>query len=113
MYGINIMIEICHDLEPSRRVNLTYGVRNYPMIKAVISSSICKFWNLNTVYIFLYHPQEDVHLRRLEPSRRVNLTYGVRNYPMIKAVVRCSICKFWNLNTVYIFLYHPQEDVHL
>jgi len=43
---------------------LTYRVINYPMIKAVISSPICEFWNLTTRYIFLYHPQEDVHLRR-------------------------------------------------
>jgi len=43
-------------LEPSRGVNSTYGVRNYPMIEAVISSSVSEFWNLNTVYIFLYHP---------------------------------------------------------
>jgi len=25
-------------------------------------------------------------------------TYGVGNYPMIKAVVQCSTAEFWNLN---------------
>ena len=47
-----------------------------------------------------------------ERSAGVNSTYGVINYPMIKAVVECSISEFWNLKLVYMFLYHPQEHVH-